>query len=70
MCFRFVNTHVDLQQNRVYAQSIATIALDLGIPSEVVDCRHRITHQDMPTLHLLRSDLNDSTQYIGLYDLC
>lgn len=53
-CLRFVNSHVDINQSKPYAQSIASIARDLGIPSEVVNCRHCITHQEMPTLEMLR----------------
>lgn len=53
--YRFVNSYVDVEQKKMYAESIAIIAQRIGIPSEVVDCRHRITHhEDLPSLTLLR----------------
>lgn len=51
---RFVNSHVDLQQQKHYAESIAVAAGELGIPCEIVNCRHRLAHNDMPSLELLR----------------
>lgn len=63
---RFVNCYVDVEQKKVYAESIATISQRIGIPAEIVDCRHRITHQEgMPSLELLRHTAQLSIEYVA-----
>lgn len=51
---RFVNGLVDPLQLGVYARSIASIAAQLGLPAWLVELRHAATHEDLPSLQLLR----------------
>ena len=37
-----------------YARSIAAIAAQLGLPAWLVELRHAATHEDLPSLELLR----------------
>jgi ribosomal biogenesis protein LAS1 len=52
---RLVNGLVDPMQNGLYARSIATIAVQIGLPQWLVELRHAATHEDLPSLELLRS---------------
>lgn len=51
---RFVNGLVDPLQLGAYARSIASIAAQLGLPPWLVELRHAATHEDLPSLQLLR----------------
>lgn len=51
---RLVNGLVDPLQVSTYARSITSIAQQLGIPSWLVELRHAATHEDLPSLDLLR----------------
>ena len=51
---RLVNGLVDPLQLGAYARSIASIAMQLGIPSWLVELRHAATHEDLPSLEILR----------------
>lgn len=51
---RLVNGLVDPLQLGAYARSIASIAMQLGIPSWLVELRHAATHEDLPSLEVLR----------------
>jgi ribosomal biogenesis protein LAS1 len=51
---RLVNGLVDHLQLGAYARSIASIAAQLGLPSWLVELRHAATHEDLPSLDLLR----------------
>lgn len=51
---RVVNGLVDPLQKGVYARSIASIAAQLGLPAWLVELRHAATHEDLPSLELLR----------------
>ncbi|XP_053990234.1 uncharacterized protein LOC128882606 [Hylaeus volcanicus] len=62
---RFINTYVDAEQRKYYAESISNLGCKLGIPSELVECRHRITHNaDLPSIELLRHHAKLSLEYI------
>ena len=37
-----------------YARSIASIATQLGLPPWLVELRHAATHEDLPSIELLR----------------
>ena len=52
---RFVNGTVDPAQQGAYARSIAAIAQQLGLPLWFVEVRHASTHEDLPSLQILRS---------------
>lgn len=51
---RLVNGLVDPLQQGIYARSIGSIAAQLGFPSWLVELRHAATHEDLPSLELLR----------------
>lgn len=51
---RLVNGLVDPLQVGTYARSITSIAQQLGFPSWLVELRHAATHEDLPSLDLLR----------------
>lgn len=51
---RMVNGLVDPLQAGAYARSIASIAAQLGLPSWLVELRHAATHEDLPSLEMLR----------------
>jgi ribosomal biogenesis protein LAS1 len=51
---RLVNGLVDPLQVGTYARSITSIAQQLGIPAWLVELRHAATHEDLPSLDLLR----------------
>lgn len=51
---RLVNGLVDPLQLGVFARSIASIAVQLGLPQWLVELRHAATHENLPSLELLR----------------
>ena len=52
---RLVNGFVDPLQLGAYARSIASIAAQIGLPLWLVDLRHAATHEDLPSLEVLRT---------------
>ncbi|KAF4607063.1 hypothetical protein EYR38_001120 [Pleurotus pulmonarius] len=61
---RLVNGLVDPLQLGVYARSIATIAAQLGLPAWLVELRHAATHEDLPSLELLRQASRESLTWL------
>ena len=51
---RLVNGLVDPLQVGTYARPITSIAQQLGLPGWLVELRHASTHEDLPSLDLLR----------------
>lgn len=51
---RLVNGLVDPLQLGAYARSIASIAHQLNLPLWLVELRHAATHEDLPSIELLR----------------
>jgi hypothetical protein len=51
---RLVNGLVDPLQAGAYARSIFSIAAQIGLPVWLVELRHAATHEDLPSLELLR----------------
>lgn len=51
---RFVNGLVDPLQVGIYARSISSIATQIGLPLSFVELRHACTHEELPTLEILR----------------
>ena len=51
---RLVNGLVDPLQMGTYARSILSIATQIGLPAWLVELRHAATHEDLPSLELLR----------------
>ena len=55
---RAVNGLVDTSQQGVFADSIFSIAQSIGLPGWIVELRHDATHNQLPTLSVLRSAAN------------
>jgi hypothetical protein len=56
---RLVNGLVDPLQAGTYARSIFSIATQIGLPAWLVELRHAATHDDLPSLELLRDGANE-----------
>ncbi|KDR85290.1 hypothetical protein GALMADRAFT_234064 [Galerina marginata CBS 339.88] len=61
---RLVNGLVDPLQVGTYARSITSIAQQLGIPNWLVELRHASTHEDLPSLDLLREAARQSLSWL------
>jgi ribosomal biogenesis protein LAS1 len=64
---RFINGMADPLQTGPYARPISMIAQRLGIPAEIVQLRHQATHEDLPSLNVLRSGLWSCIAYLRDY---
>jgi ribosomal biogenesis protein LAS1 len=56
---RLVNGLVDPLQAGTYARSILSIATQIGLPVWLVELRHAATHEDLPSLELLRDGVKE-----------
>ncbi|KAJ3575915.1 hypothetical protein NP233_g798 [Leucocoprinus birnbaumii] len=61
---RLVNGLVDPLQLGAYARSIASIADQLGLPGWLVELRHASTHEDLPSLEVLREAARQSMSWL------
>ncbi|TDL28895.1 Las1-domain-containing protein [Rickenella mellea] len=61
---RLVNGLVDPLQIGAYARPIASIAAQIGLPAWLVDLRHAATHEDLPSLELLRTGAHDAMTWL------
>ncbi|KAI6129295.1 Las1-like-domain-containing protein [Pisolithus croceorrhizus] len=61
---RMVNGLVDPLQVGAFARSIASIAAQLGLPPWLVELRHAATHEDLPSLELLREAARESLSWL------
>jgi ribosomal biogenesis protein LAS1 len=61
---RFINGMADPLQTGPYARPISMIAQRLGIPIELVQLRHQATHEDLPSLSVLRAGLWTCIAYL------
>ncbi|KAF7798634.1 hypothetical protein EIP86_009857 [Pleurotus ostreatoroseus] len=61
---RFVNGFVDPLQLGAYARSIASIAAQLQLPAWLVELRHAATHEDLPSLEVLREAARDAMGWL------
>ncbi|KAI0085676.1 Las1-domain-containing protein [Irpex rosettiformis] len=61
---RLVNGLVDPLQLGAYARSIASIAAQLGLPAWLVELRHAATHEDLPSIDVLREAARDSMSWL------
>lgn len=59
---RFVNSVVDPEQQSMFAKSIASIATQMGLPTWFVELRHESTHENLPSIAILR----DGAQQVSL----
>jgi ribosomal biogenesis protein LAS1 len=65
-----VNGLVDPLQAGAYARPIASIAAQLGLPPRLVELRHAATHEDLPSLELLRDAAREVNENIAHNVLC
>lgn len=61
---RLVNGLVDPLQSGTYARSILSIAAQIGLPAWLVELRHAATHEDLPSLELLRDGAKESLTWL------
>ncbi|RKP25088.1 Las1-like-domain-containing protein, partial [Syncephalis pseudoplumigaleata] len=61
---RFVNGFVDAQQQGVYAVSVAAITDQLGMPPWFAELRHAGTHEQLPSLPVLRATCVQALQWL------
>ncbi|KAI0271574.1 Las1-like-domain-containing protein [Gloeopeniophorella convolvens] len=61
---RLVNGLVDPLQAGTYARSILSIAAQIGLPAWLVELRHAATHEDLPSLKLLRDASKESLNWL------
>ncbi|KLO19996.1 Las1-domain-containing protein [Schizopora paradoxa] len=61
---RLVNGLVDPLQQGVYARSIAGIAAQIGLPQWLVELRHAATHEELPSLEMLRAGARESMTWL------
>lgn len=62
---RLVNGLVDPLQSGVYARSIASIAAQLGLPGWLVEVRHAATHEELPSLEILREAAHEVISFFS-----
>ncbi|KAG9085713.1 rRNA-processing protein las1 [Ceratobasidium sp. UAMH 11750] len=61
---RFVNGLVDPLQQGVFARPIYSLAAQIGLPAWIVELRHRSTHEDLPSLEVLREATHESMTWL------
>ncbi|KAJ1310142.1 hypothetical protein OPQ81_006887 [Rhizoctonia solani] len=61
---RFVNGLVDPLQQGVFARPIYSLAAQIGLPSWIVELRHRSTHEDLPSIEVLREATHQSMKWL------
>ncbi|KAI0697141.1 Las1-like-domain-containing protein [Cytidiella melzeri] len=61
---RLVNGLVDSLQLGAYARSISSIAAQLDLPAWLVELRHAATHEDLPSLEVLRDAARDAMSWL------
>ncbi|KAF9524079.1 Las1-like-domain-containing protein [Crepidotus variabilis] len=61
---RLVNGLVDPLQVGTYARPINSIAQQLGLPGWLVELRHAATHEDLPSIDLLREAARQSMSWL------
>ncbi|GJJ08732.1 hypothetical protein Clacol_002951 [Clathrus columnatus] len=61
---RFVNGLVDPLQSGPFARPIMNIAAQIGLPLWLVELRHAGTHEDLPSLELLREGAKEAMLWL------
>ncbi|ORX81326.1 Las1-domain-containing protein, partial [Anaeromyces robustus] len=62
---RFVNGIIDPLQKGAYAVSISSLAEQLGLPQWFVDLRHEGTHDQLPSLKVLRNGCKQALDWLN-----
>ncbi|QRW00074.1 ABC transporter transmembrane region [Ceratobasidium sp. AG-Ba] len=61
---RFVNGLVDPLQQSAFARPIYSLAAQIGLPAWIVELRHRSTHEDLPSLEVLREASHEAMDWL------
>ncbi|BGP35531.1 rRNA-processing protein las1 [Rhodotorula toruloides] len=61
---RFVNSLVDPLQTTYFARSIASLAQQIDLPLWFVELRHQATHEDLPSLGVLRDAARQALDWL------
>ncbi|KAG8998110.1 rRNA-processing protein las1 [Tulasnella sp. JGI-2019a] len=61
---RLVNNLVDPLQQGAFARSITAIASQIGLPAWFVELRHQATHEDLPSLAVLREAAKEALAWL------
>ncbi|BGP03646.1 rRNA-processing protein las1 [Rhodotorula toruloides] len=61
---RFVNSLVDPLQTTYFARSIASLAQQIQLPLWFVELRHQATHEDLPSLGVLRDAARQALDWL------
>ncbi|CUA72480.1 Pre-rRNA-processing protein las1 [Schizosaccharomyces pombe 972h-] [Rhizoctonia solani] len=61
---RFVNGLVDPLQQGIFAKPIYSLAAQIDLPLWLVELRHRSTHEDLPSIEVLREATHQSMQWL------
>ncbi|KAM9938673.1 hypothetical protein OXX80_001853 [Metschnikowia pulcherrima] len=61
---RFSNGILDPFQQGTFAMALSTIAKDIGFPYAFVEIRHWATHEQLPSLELLRATSKSALQWL------
>lgn len=61
---RFVNGMIDPHQKGVFATPMQVIARDIGLPTSLIDIRHTCTHENLPSLKLLRDGVVVALEWV------
>ncbi|GEM11119.1 amino acid transporter [Rhodotorula toruloides] len=64
---RFVNSLVDPLQTTYFARSIASLAQQIQLPLWFVELRHQATHEDLPSLGVLRDAARQALDWLYTY---
>jgi len=66
---RAVNGLVDGNQQGIYANSVLSLAEKIGLPGWIVELRHDSTHNQVPSLSVLRSAAHYLMDWLGFNQL-
>ncbi|KAG4301788.1 hypothetical protein PCANB_001978 [Pneumocystis canis] len=61
---RFVNGFLDPEQQGQYAIPMQTLARNIDLPLSFVEIRHAVTHEQLPSLLILRSMANRALEWL------
>ena len=61
---RFVTGLTDIQQTRNHKRSMYAVGRHINLPKSFVDLRHQITHEEMPSLTVLRDSTKRALRWL------
>lgn len=63
-CGSFVTGLIDSNQTDRYKRSMYSVAQDIGLPASFVELRHQVTHDELPSLVVLRQAAERSLAWL------